>query len=110
MLLLDEPLVHLDEARRQALFRAVGRMRTGVFLTGTDAEQFARCVAVPHSRHQARVILPMRPDLRGECWFRRAVGAIMHSDILLLSAVEHLPACPINPVPIRNTMPRPGAQ
>ncbi|MGY6769898.1 DNA replication/repair protein RecF [Komagataeibacter sp. NFXK3] len=41
MLLLDEPLVHLDEARRQALFRAVGRMNTGVFLTGTDAEQFA---------------------------------------------------------------------
>ncbi|AHI24819.1 DNA replication/repair protein RecF [Komagataeibacter xylinus] len=41
MLLLDEPLVHLDAVRRDALFQAIGRMETGVFLTGTDAEQFA---------------------------------------------------------------------
>ncbi|KON66091.1 DNA replication and repair protein RecF [Komagataeibacter europaeus] len=41
MLLLDEPLVHLDDVRRAALFQAIGRMDTGVFLTGTDNEQFA---------------------------------------------------------------------
>ena len=41
MLLLDEPLVHLDAARRDALFHALRRLRTGVLLTGTDAEQFA---------------------------------------------------------------------
>ncbi|GBQ09698.1 DNA replication/repair protein RecF [Komagataeibacter rhaeticus] len=40
LLLLDEPLVHLDAARRDALFHAMGRMRTGVMLTGTDREQF----------------------------------------------------------------------
>ncbi|MCE2563045.1 DNA replication/repair protein RecF [Komagataeibacter sp. FNDCF1] len=41
MLLLDEPLVHLDAARRDSLFHALRRLRTGVLLTGTDAEQFA---------------------------------------------------------------------
>lgn len=41
MLLLDEPLVHLDDMRRSALFRAIERMDTGVMLTGTDPEQFA---------------------------------------------------------------------
>ncbi|MCE2573933.1 DNA replication/repair protein RecF [Komagataeibacter sp. FNDCR2] len=41
MLLLDEPLVHLDNTRRGALFRALGQMGTGVMLTGTDKEQFA---------------------------------------------------------------------
>ncbi|MBV1823322.1 DNA replication/repair protein RecF [Komagataeibacter oboediens] len=40
MLLLDEPLVHLDDVRRDALFQAIGRMDTGVLLTGTDHEQF----------------------------------------------------------------------
>ena len=40
LLLLDEPLVHLDAARRDALFRAIGRIQTGVMLTGTDREQF----------------------------------------------------------------------
>ncbi|BAK82415.1 DNA replication/repair protein RecF [Komagataeibacter medellinensis] len=41
VLLLDEPLVHLDTMRRDALFRALSRMHTGVMLTGTDIEQFA---------------------------------------------------------------------
>ncbi|ACI49805.1 DNA replication and repair protein RecF [Gluconacetobacter diazotrophicus PA1 5] len=41
MILLDEPLVHLDEARRAALFRSVGAFDATVLMTGTDADQFA---------------------------------------------------------------------
>jgi DNA replication and repair protein RecF len=41
LLLLDEPAVHLDRARREALFRALLRLPAQAFLTGTDAEVFA---------------------------------------------------------------------
>ncbi len=41
LLLLDEPLVHLDEARRMALFAALDRQNLHAFLTGTDADPFA---------------------------------------------------------------------
>jgi len=41
LLLLDEPLVHLDAARREALFAALLRLPAQVFLTGTDAGVFA---------------------------------------------------------------------
>jgi len=41
LLLLDEPLVHLDEAHRLALFAALKRMDLAAWLTGTDAEPFA---------------------------------------------------------------------
>ncbi|MCQ8278940.1 DNA replication/repair protein RecF [Acetobacteraceae bacterium KSS8] len=41
ILLLDEPLVHLDEARRHALFEALSRTSSQAILTGTDAEPFA---------------------------------------------------------------------
>jgi len=41
VLLLDEPLVHLDLPRREALVRAVRRCDSPVFLTGTDAGQFS---------------------------------------------------------------------
>ena len=40
LLLLDEPTVHLDPARRHALFEALIRVPAQVLLTGTDAETF----------------------------------------------------------------------
>jgi len=39
-LLLDEPLVHLDESHRAALLEALLRLPAQVFLTGVDAEPF----------------------------------------------------------------------
>lgn len=41
LLLLDEPAVHLDPARRTALFAALRRLGAQAVLTGTDAETFA---------------------------------------------------------------------
>ena len=41
LLLLDEPLVHLDAARRTALFDTLAAGRGPVLLTGTDPEPFA---------------------------------------------------------------------
>ena len=41
LLLLDEPLVHLDAARRTALFDTLAGGRGPVLLTGTDEEPFA---------------------------------------------------------------------
>jgi DNA replication and repair protein RecF len=41
LLLLDEPAVHLDAARRAALWAALQQGTGQVFLTGTDAEAFA---------------------------------------------------------------------
>jgi DNA replication and repair protein RecF len=41
ILLLDEPLVHLDEARRACLFARLGALRSHVLATGTDPEPFA---------------------------------------------------------------------
>jgi DNA replication and repair protein RecF len=40
MLLLDEPLVHLDEHRREALLNTLAAFDTPVLLTGTDAAPF----------------------------------------------------------------------
>ncbi len=40
LLLLDEPVVHLDPARRAALFAALAALPAQVLLTGTDAEVF----------------------------------------------------------------------
>ena len=40
LLLLDEPAVHLDSARRLALWRELARLPAQVFLTGTDSEVF----------------------------------------------------------------------
>lgn len=40
LLLLDEPLVHLDEARRNALFEALLATPSQVLLTGTDLDPF----------------------------------------------------------------------
>jgi DNA replication and repair protein RecF len=41
MLLLDEPLVHLDQTRREALFEALWQTGAQVVMTGTDADVFA---------------------------------------------------------------------
>jgi DNA replication and repair protein RecF len=41
LLLLDEPLVHLDETHRLALFAALQNLNLAAWLTGTDAEPFA---------------------------------------------------------------------
>jgi DNA replication and repair protein RecF len=40
LLLLDEPAVHLDEARRASLFQALCCTPAQVIVTGTDAETF----------------------------------------------------------------------
>jgi DNA replication and repair protein RecF len=40
LLLLDEPCVHLDPARRHAMFAALLRLPAQALLTGTDAETF----------------------------------------------------------------------
>jgi DNA replication and repair protein RecF len=40
ILLLDEPLVHLDQARRLALFEVLARENLHALLTGTDPEPF----------------------------------------------------------------------
>jgi DNA replication and repair protein RecF len=40
ILLLDEPLVHLDEYRRLALFEALSRTGLHALITGTDEEPF----------------------------------------------------------------------
>ena len=47
LLLLDEPAVHLDEARRSALWDELARLPAQIFITGTDPETFAGL------RHQA---------------------------------------------------------
>ncbi|MDE2334565.1 MAG: DNA replication/repair protein RecF [Rhodospirillales bacterium] len=40
LLLLDEPLVHLDDGRRAALFATLGRLDAQVLMTGTQANEF----------------------------------------------------------------------
>lgn len=45
LLLLDEPLVHLDAAHRAALFAALRTLNLSAWLTGTDAEPFAPLAA-----------------------------------------------------------------
>jgi DNA replication and repair protein RecF len=48
MLLLDEPAVHLDEGRREALFAALAALAGPAILTGTDEAVFG-----PLRRHAA---------------------------------------------------------
>ena len=64
LLLLDEPLVHLDAIRREALFDTLRRLPAQSFLTGTDSGPFAA--------------------LRGlAAGFTVALGAGLHPDPLL---------------------------
>ena len=48
LLLLDEPLVHLDSSRRQALFAALARADFPAWLTGTDLAPFLDCKAAAY--------------------------------------------------------------
>jgi DNA replication and repair protein RecF len=62
LLLLDEPAVHLDPARRAALFAALVRLPTQALLTGTDAETF-----LPLAGHAEGLLTggaQLRPDAR----------------------------------------------
>ncbi|WP_427975901.1 DNA replication/repair protein RecF [Acidocella sp.] len=59
LLLLDEPLVHLDALRRQALFTALERADCPAWLTGTDGEMFTGMdAAAYHLRDGALELLP----------------------------------------------------
>ena len=49
ILLLDEPLVHLDAARREALFTALNGTKYTAWITGTDSEHFAGLDAACYS-------------------------------------------------------------
>nr|WP_218061577.1 DNA replication/repair protein RecF [Ameyamaea chiangmaiensis] len=58
VLLLDEPMVHLDEQRRMALMHAVAHAGGPVLLTGTDTQAFAglRDRAAFHAVHEGAVV------------------------------------------------------
>jgi DNA replication and repair protein RecF len=60
LLLLDEPVVHLDQPRREALFTALSALPAQVFLTGTDRDVFA--------------------GLAGRATFWRTGGNALHAD------------------------------
>jgi DNA replication and repair protein RecF len=51
LLLLDEPAVHLDPARRLALFEALADMPAQSIITGTDAETFLPLAGRAEVRH-----------------------------------------------------------
>jgi DNA replication and repair protein RecF len=55
LLLLDEPLVHLDESRRLALFAALSRQGLNALLTGTDEEPFKPLAAAYYSVNDSRI-------------------------------------------------------
>jgi DNA replication and repair protein RecF len=55
ILLLDEPLVHLDEPRRLALFAALTRQGLNALLTGTDAEPFKPLAAAYYRVNDSRI-------------------------------------------------------
>jgi DNA replication and repair protein RecF len=56
-LLLDEPLVHLDEGRRQALCEVLMRENLHAFLTGTDLEPFKPLCAAYYAVGNGRIDL-----------------------------------------------------
>ena len=55
LLLLDEPLVHLDALKRQALFRALETQNFHALLTGTDAEPFTSLEAAYYRVQEGRI-------------------------------------------------------
>lgn len=55
LLLLDEPLVHLDAARRAALFAALNAGQLSAWLTGTDPETFAGLDAACYTIHEGSI-------------------------------------------------------
>ena len=57
LLLLDEPLVHLDAARRQALFTALAAADFPAWLTGTDMEIFEGLDAARYEVKEGEVLV-----------------------------------------------------
>lgn len=57
ILLLDEPLVHLDEDRRLALFQVLERENLHALLTGTDPEPFKPLRAAYYTVRDGRIDL-----------------------------------------------------
>jgi DNA replication and repair protein RecF len=55
LLLLDEPLVHLDEYRRLALFEALSRTGLHALITGTDEEPFRPLHAAYYKVRDGRI-------------------------------------------------------
>lgn len=55
LLLLDEPLVHLDSTRREALFAALNAAPLSAWLTGTDRETFAGLDAACYAIHDGSI-------------------------------------------------------
>jgi DNA replication and repair protein RecF len=55
ILLLDEPLVHLDEYRRLALFEALSRTGLHALITGTDEEPFRPLHAAYYKVRDGRI-------------------------------------------------------
>jgi DNA replication and repair protein RecF len=55
LLLLDEPLVHLDAAKREALFAALTTQKLQALLTGTDAEPFKPLAAAYYNVRDSRI-------------------------------------------------------
>jgi recombinational DNA repair ATPase RecF len=53
--LLDEPLVHLDSAMREALFGALGTQNFHALLTGTDVEPFGTLAAAYYRVQEGRI-------------------------------------------------------
>jgi len=57
ILLLDEPLVHLDEVRRQALFEVLTRENLHALMTGTDLQPFKPLRAAYYAVGDGRIDL-----------------------------------------------------
>ncbi len=57
ILLLDEPLVHLDEAHRLALFEVLAREKLHALLTGTDLDPFKPLPAAYYAVGDGRIDL-----------------------------------------------------
>ncbi len=55
LLLLDEPLVHLDMAKREALFAVLTERRLHALITGTDAEPFKPLAAAYYAVQDSRI-------------------------------------------------------
>ena len=64
LLLLDEPTVHLDRNRREALFAALAGVSAQVLLTGTDREMFLPLRSFAEGLKIERDNLQPDPDFR----------------------------------------------
>ncbi len=77
LLLLDEPLVHLDAERRAALLAALVRLPCTALLTGVDADVFAPLAGHAEGlRTRRRTVDAGRRFAAAKPWDRDAVGAI----------------------------------